>query len=105
MFGSNSVAGPSQVRARRRVRQADPFDEERARISRILHDQVGQVMSAVGLQLELLRMDFEKAAPEISARTAEIQQLLERALVHVRTLVSELNPEPLKGAGSHAQKP
>ena len=83
---------------------ADPFQEERTRISRILHDQVGQVMSAVGLQLELLRMDFEHSVPEIAARTGEIQQLLERALVHVRTLVSELNPAPLKGAGAQSKK-
>ncbi len=61
-------------------------------------------MSAVGLQLELLRMDFERQVPEIAARTVEIQQLLERALVHVRTLVSELNPAPLKSAGAQSQK-
>jgi signal transduction histidine kinase len=79
-------------------------EEERTRISSILHDQVGQVMSAVGLQLELLRLDFEHRVPEIAARTAEIQHLLERALAHVRTLVSELNPEPLKGAGAQTQK-
>jgi len=58
----------------------------------------------VGLQLELLRLDFEHSVPGISGRIAEIQQLLERALVHVRSLVTELNPAPLKGAGTQKQK-
>jgi signal transduction histidine kinase len=68
----------------------------------MLHDQVGQVLSAAGLQLELLRMDFEQRIPEVSTRTAEIQQLLERALVHVRALICELNPAPVTGASARA---
>ncbi len=78
----------------------DAAQEERARVATILHDQVGQVMSAVGLQLELLRMDFEHGTPEIAARTEEIQKLLERALTHVRSLVSEL-----KSSASTARAP
>jgi len=33
-------------------------EQEGARVSRILHDEVGQVLSAIGLQLDLLRMDL-----------------------------------------------
>ena len=82
----------------------DAAQEERARVATILHDQVGQVMSAVGLQLELLRMDFEHGTPEIAARTAEIQRLLERALAHVRSLVSELKVSASTGAGARASE-
>ena len=83
---------------------ADVSQEERARLAGILHDQIAQVMSAVGLQLELLKMDFGPRVPEIASRTGEIQHMLERALVHVRTLVSELNPAPSKGGGTPRQK-
>jgi signal transduction histidine kinase len=73
---------------------------ERERISRVLHDEVGQVVSAVGLQLELLRMDFESREPEIAARVAAIQHSLESALVPLRRLASELGAVPRAGSGS-----
>ena len=79
--------------------------EETAWISKILHDEVGQVLSAVGLRLELLRMDFEGRVPEIAARTLAIQELLDRALVSVRKVVSHVNPAPLKGPGAGKRKP
>jgi signal transduction histidine kinase len=74
-------------------------EQEWGRISRILHDEVGQIMSAVGLQLDVLRMDMEHQVPEITARTAEIQQLLERAITLVRDLSYELNPAVVEKAG------
>ena len=79
--------------------------EETAWISKILHDEVGQVLSAAGLRLELLRMDFEGRVPEIAARTLAIQELLDRALMSVRKVVSHVNPAPLKGPGAGKRKP
>jgi signal transduction histidine kinase len=61
------------------------------RIAKVLHDDVGQILSAVGLQLELLRMDFEGRAPEIGVRTTEIQQLLDRAMAQLRKLINEIS--------------
>lgn len=74
-------------------------EEEWGRISRILHDEVGQIMSAVGLHLDVLRMDLEHQAPEVTARTTEIQELLERAITLVRDLSYELNPAVVEKAG------
>ena len=34
-----------------------------ARVSKLLHDDVSQVLSAVGLQLDAMKMDFSKQAP------------------------------------------
>ena len=65
---------------------------QREHVSRILHDEVGQVLSAVGLQLELLRMDYEHLAPDIASRTESIQNMVESALEPLRRLVSELDP-------------
>jgi len=72
---------------------------ERARISRVLHDEVGQVISGVGLQLELLRMDSEDRAPETAARVEDIQRLLESALTPLKRLIRELDPVPWSAAG------
>ncbi len=70
-----------------------------ARLSRILHDEIGQVLSAAGLRLDVLRMDLAAKVPEIEAGTREIQQLLEKAIVQVRSLSYELNPAIVERAG------
>jgi signal transduction histidine kinase len=73
-------------------------DRERARISRLLHDEVGQVLSAAGLQLDLLRMDCAQA-PGLAARIGEAQKLLEQAVGQVRSLSYALNPAVVERAG------
>ena len=72
---------------------------ESARIARILHDQVGQVLSAVGLQLAVLRMDFVETIPELGPRTSEIQDMLEQAMSQVREVSYELNPNIVERTG------
>lgn len=70
-----------------------------ARVSKLLHDDVSQVLSAVGLQLDAMRMDFSTQAPEIDERTAEIQTLLEQAIEQLREISNELNPSIVERAG------
>lgn len=72
---------------------------ESARASRLLHDEVGQVLSAVGLQLEVLKLDFRGASPEIVERIHEIQQMLDQAVGQVRSLSYDLNPSVVDRAG------
>lgn len=72
---------------------------EFARVSKLLHDEVGQVLSAVGLQLDVLRMDLTGQVPEIGQRTSEIQKLLEQAVIQIRELSYELNPAIVERAG------
>lgn len=70
-----------------------------ARVSKLLHDDVSQVLSAVGLQLDAMRMDFSSQAPEIDQRAAEIQAMLEQAIEQLRELSNELNPSIVERAG------
>ena len=72
---------------------------ESNRISRLLHDEVGQVLSAVGLQLDVLKLDYKKEIPEIVERVREIQQLLESAVTQVRAMSYDLNPAVVERAG------
>jgi len=67
-------------------------DAQYHRISRFLHDEVGQVLSAAGLQLEALRLDFASQAPEFTERVGEIQKPLQQVIDHIRDLSYELNP-------------
>lgn len=68
-------------------------------VSRLLHDEVGQVLSAVGLQLDVLRLDLAPQAPEIVPRTLEIQQLLERAMAQIRDLSNKLSSTQVERVG------
>jgi signal transduction histidine kinase len=85
--------------ARMLVALVNERDLELARVSRLLHDEISQVLSAVGLQLDVMRMDFAPLVPEIAGRTAEIQSVLEQAIVHLRDLSYELNPSVVERAG------
>ena len=80
-------------------RSGHAAEVEAERISRVLHDEVGQVVSAVGLKLELLRMDLEKNVPQAAERIVSIQRLLETAMVPLRRLISELATEPRTVSG------
>src|SRR5258708_7762997 len=74
-------------------------ESDYGRISRFLHDEVGQVLSAVGLQLDALRLDFASRAPELEQRTIEIQQMLEPVIGRLRDMSHELNPSVVQRAG------
>ena len=53
----------------------DEREREQARLARVLHDRVSQVLSAVGLQLDVMRMDFREQAPGIVARSRNSSSL------------------------------
>jgi two-component system NarL family sensor kinase len=72
---------------------------ERAMVSKFLHDSVGQNLTALGLQLDLIRMDLETVSPEICGRIAQIQKLLEVMMEEVREYSYELNPSTVERAG------
>jgi two-component system NarL family sensor kinase len=72
---------------------------ERRMVSKFLHDKVGQNLTALGLQLDLVRMDLETVSPETSARVVEIQGLLEGMMEEVREYSYELNPSAVERAG------
>jgi signal transduction histidine kinase len=74
-------------------------EQEGARVSRILHDEVGQVLSAIGLQLDLLRMDLHENVADSTKRIAEIQKVLELSVAQVRDLSYELNPNIVERTG------
>jgi signal transduction histidine kinase len=65
-----------------------------------LHDEIGPLLSAAGLRLQLLRMDF----PETGERVREITQALDEVIDRVRALSQVLKPSPFSAAGSRNPK-
>lgn len=74
-------------------------EDKMAKAARRLHDDVGQILSAAGLRLALLRMDLEGAAPELAQQLNESLKLLETAVASVRSLSYDLNPAIVERAG------
>jgi signal transduction histidine kinase len=74
-------------------------EAELRRVARVLHEDTGQVLTVVGLQLDVLRQDFRDSLPELRERTSEIQQMLEKAIDGVRQLTYSINPDPVQRSG------
>jgi two-component system sensor histidine kinase UhpB len=71
-------------------------EAERLRIARGLHDEVGQVLTGVLLQLDLLA---EAVAPHRRGELLETKQAVRQALEEVRRISRELRPEQLEHLG------
>lgn len=72
---------------------------ERNMMSRFLHDSVGQNLTALGLQLDLIRMDLAAGAPGAGDRITEVQKALGEMMDAVREYSYELNPATVERAG------
>jgi PAS domain S-box-containing protein len=77
-----------------RVRDAQ--EEERTRISRELHDQVGQALTAIKMHLEASGRGAAARSPDAQA---EAIHLVEQALQQIRTLSFDLRPALLDDLG------
>jgi signal transduction histidine kinase len=71
-------------------------EEERRRIGRELHDEAGQSMLLLRLQLEMMERD---APAPLRPRLAETRAIAERAVTELRRLVAALSPAVLDRLG------
>jgi len=74
-------------------------EEERRRISRDLHDGIGQSLTALKIALELLERETGSDLPERSARVTSARELAELCLAEVRQLSHVLRPQMLDELG------
>jgi two-component system, NarL family, sensor histidine kinase DegS len=93
------MTDPQRLLTRMLVSTINARELESGRVARTLHDEVGQVLSAVGLQLDVLKLDFQDKLPELVDRTREIQRLLDKAMSEVRALSYDLNPAVVERIG------
>jgi signal transduction histidine kinase len=81
----------------RRLMQVE--EESRRALSRELHDRVGQNLSALNLNLQLIRGQMPGGAAGPGERLADAQQLLTDTTRLVRDVMSELRPPGLDDYG------
>ena len=78
----------------------DAQEAERRRIARDLHDQVGQILTALKLQLGMVSR--KGAVPDAAASLMMAREFAEEALRHTRDLSASLHPHLLDDLGLEA---
>ncbi|MEJ2588510.1 MAG: PAS domain-containing protein [Deltaproteobacteria bacterium] len=74
-------------------------ENERQRISRYLHDHVGQELSLLRIGYETLFDDYPDVSPEIRQRVAKLSQTVQGTIAAVRQLAYDLRPPGLDQLG------
>jgi len=74
-------------------------EEERKRISREVHDELGQVMTALKLELDLIGSELTESNGACSARLKAMTKLITGALKTVKRISAELRPPALDTLG------
>ena len=77
-------------------RALDAQEEERRRVARELHDEIGQTLTGVVLQLETLE---PRAPEELRAELRSLEASVRSGIEEVRELVRRLRPEALDDFG------
>ncbi|MGV8040672.1 MAG: CHASE4 domain-containing protein [Thermoanaerobaculaceae bacterium] len=77
-------------------------EEERRKLAAWIHDDVGQLLTALRLDLAWLERRMPKAKPELRGRLAEVQSLLESRITSVQQIAIELRPSILEDLGLQA---
>lgn len=72
---------------------------ERRRVSRALHDEAGQSLVVIRLQLELIELSIAAEDKELRSRLAEIRDITEKTILSIRGLISDLSPAILEQLG------
>jgi len=74
-------------------------EDERKRIARELHDEAGQSLAGLMLELEAARLDTSRGTPVTSETLSRLRRLAARTVEAVRGLIYDLRPAVLDDLG------
>jgi PAS domain S-box-containing protein len=74
-------------------------DDERKRIARELHDSVGQLLAAIGMNISIVQLQSHKLDAEAARAVSENAMLVEQVSREIRTISHLLHPPLLDVAG------
>lgn len=86
--------------SQRRLRELGAINElarenERKRIAREVHDELGQVMTALRMDLSMLDMLHGEELPKLGGKVQSMKALVDRAISGVRHIATNLRPPAL----------
>tara|TARA_B100000686_G_scaffold353975_1_gene461931 strand:+ start:1406 stop:3007 length:1602 start_codon:yes stop_codon:yes gene_type:complete len=67
-------------------------EEERTRVAREVHDELGQVLTSLKLELSVLNKKIKRKESSLEGRTEIMLQLLEDSVLSVKRISAELRP-------------
>jgi PAS domain S-box-containing protein len=81
------------------ARVLEAREEEKTRIARELHDELGQLLTALKMDLAWLRERLPETGPELAARADGMSALLDRTVSSSRRIAADLRPLMLDDLG------
>lgn len=97
--GTSAAAEPAALRALV-ARLVDTREDERLRVARQLHDELGQVLTALRLELGALALSAD--SPAQSQRLSASAELVGASMATLRRISEDLRPLVLDDLGLHA---
>ena len=74
-------------------------EDEKARLARELHDELGALLTAAKLDAARLKRAIGTLAPDVEARLLHLNESINRGIAHKRRLIEELRPSSLSNLG------
>ncbi|MDC4224410.1 MAG: AAA family ATPase [Candidatus Manganitrophus sp.] len=81
------------------LRSQSTLEEERSRIAREIHDEFGQTLTVLKMQLSFLERRFRGGQTPISEWTKSMSEMIDTTIERVRQVASELRPIVLDDLG------
>ncbi len=90
----------SEERLRRLAARIETaLEAERARISRKIHDELGQTLTALRFDVHWLKARLKRSSPEVQAKLDAMLAHIDEAIRQVQQIASELRPQLLDDLG------
>lgn len=70
-------------------------EEERKRIARDMHDELGQHLTGLRMGISMLRIQFADRFPEVLQQVQDLSALTDKTMQMVRNIAASLRPSPL----------
>lgn len=74
-------------------------EEEKTRIARELHDELGQALTALKMDASAIADELAPAQAELAKRAADMKQLIDQTVASVRRISADLRPMMLDNLG------
>lgn len=77
------------------ARSEEAREQERKRIAGEVHDELGQLLTALRMEVSLFSMEFGSLHPKLGAKTEDIKKLIDRTISVIRHIATTLRPAVL----------